>query len=102
DDVNGVTLHLNGGFIGLQERKQWLAKWKAALNLGGAATHGTLWAQQSLNKLGAEPSLSEDGEYGPRTQAAVLTFQQTHGLAADGKIGPDTIAAIEQALAALG
>ena len=102
DDVNGVTLHLNGGFIGLQERKQWLAEWKAALNIGGAATHGTLWAQQSLNKLGAEPSLSEDGEYGPRTQAAVLTFQQTHGLTADGKIGPDTIAAIEQALAALG
>jgi putative chitinase len=31
DDVHGVTLHLNGGFNGLAEREQWLARWKAAL-----------------------------------------------------------------------
>lgn len=31
DDVAGVTKKLNGGYIGLQERKDWLAKWKVAL-----------------------------------------------------------------------
>ena len=31
DDVLGVTKRLNGGTIGLVERKAWLAKWKAAL-----------------------------------------------------------------------
>jgi putative chitinase len=31
DDVVGVTKRLNGGTIGLAERKVWLAKWKAAL-----------------------------------------------------------------------
>jgi putative chitinase len=31
DDVTGVTRRLNGGAIGLAERKVWLAKWKAAL-----------------------------------------------------------------------
>lgn len=31
DDVSNVTLHLNGGYVGLAERKQWLGKWKAAL-----------------------------------------------------------------------
>ena len=53
DDVRGVTFHLNGGFIGLSERTAWLARWKAALNNRGAAAHGTIWVQQSLNKLGA-------------------------------------------------
>jgi putative chitinase len=31
DDVLNVTKRLNGGVIGLKERKQWLARWKKAL-----------------------------------------------------------------------
>ena len=100
DDVRGVTFHLNGGFIGLSERTAWLARWKAALNNRGAAAHGTIWVQQSLNKLGAEPLLIVDGSFGLATVAAVKAFQQANGLNADGKVGPQTIAALEQGLAA--
>jgi putative chitinase len=31
DDILGVTRKLNGGFVGLNQRKVWLAKWKQAL-----------------------------------------------------------------------
>ena len=96
DDVSGVTFHLNGGFIGLQQRTEWLARWKAALP--GGAAHGTVWVQQSLNKLGAEPHLIVDGSFGLATVAAVKAFQQANGLDADGKVGPQTIAALEQDL----
>ena len=98
DDISGVTYHLNGGYIGLQERTEWLARWKSALN--GTAPHGTVWVQQSLNKLGAEPPLKVDGSFGLATVAAVKAFQQTKGLDVDGKVGPQTVAAIEQALPA--
>lgn len=43
DDVSGVTLHLNGGFEGLNERMQWLSRWKTALGSQDPAVHSTAW-----------------------------------------------------------
>lgn len=100
DDLNGVTYHLNGGYIGLTDRAGWLARWKQALGVGGAAARGTLWAQQSLNKLGAEPPLATDGLFGPNTAAAVKAFQQAHGLEPSGRLDQQTIDAIAQAVGA--
>jgi murein L,D-transpeptidase YcbB/YkuD len=51
-----------------------------------------------LNKLGADLPLVPDGSYGPLTPAAVKDFQESHGLDADGKVGPETLAAIDAAL----
>jgi lysozyme family protein/peptidoglycan hydrolase-like protein with peptidoglycan-binding domain len=54
-----------------------------------------LLVQQSLNRLGANPALVEDGLNGPRTMAALSRFQQENGL-------PDTGLADAATLAALG
>jgi len=101
DDVSGVTRHLNGDFVGLDERALWLARWKTALGSQNPALHSTTWLQISLNKLGAEPALVPDGTYGPLTAAAVKDFQESHGLEGDGKAHPETLAAIDAALLAL-
>jgi hypothetical protein len=58
--------------------------------------------QRALVKIGAAPSLTVDGNYGPATQSAVAAFQQVNGLTADGIVGPQTAAAINSALAAKG
>jgi hypothetical protein len=58
--------------------------------------HDTLWVQQSLNALGANPPLAEDGLNGPLTTAAVLQFQQTNGLSPSGFADQATLAAIER------
>jgi putative chitinase len=100
DDVPGVTKHLNGGFIGLSERTAWLARWKSVLGSQNPTPHSTAWLQASLNRLGANPALVPDGSFGPLTAAALQEFQQSHGLEADGKVDPETFAAIDTALAA--
>ena len=100
DDVSGVTKHLNGGFVGLEERTLWLTRWKTALGSQNPALHSTTWLQLSLNKLGADPALVPDGSYGRQTAAAVKEFQESHGLEPDGKVDPETFAAIDAALAA--
>ena len=60
--------------------------------------HDTLWVQQSLNTLGANPPLAEDGVNGPLTMAAVLQFQQANFLSPSGFADPATMAAIERKL----
>lgn len=53
--------------------------------------------QQALNKLGFSAG-SPDGDYGQTTQIAVERFQVSKGLAEDGIVGPQTLAALRRAL----
>ena len=61
-------------------------------------TQGILWLQGSLDKLGANPPLAEDGKNGPKTMAAVSQFQRQNGLPDTGLADAATIAAIGQKL----
>jgi putative chitinase len=64
----------------------------ATLQIGstGPAVHEL---QQKLKEAGFDPG-SIDGEYGNGTEAAVLAFQKSEGLLADGIAGPRTLAAL--------
>jgi Putative peptidoglycan binding domain len=53
--------------------------------------------QRALTTLGFSPGKA-DGDYGPSTQTAVEKFQLAHNLATDGTVGPQTLAALQQAL----
>lgn len=39
--------------------------------------------------------ISTDGQFGPATESAVVSFQRTHGLQANGIVGPDTLNALK-------
>lgn len=52
--------------------------------------------QQALRASGFSPG-AIDGLFGPGTEAAVLAFQRSEGLAADGIVGPNTAAALNLA-----
>lgn len=53
--------------------------------------------QTFLNAQGYQPALVVDGDIGPKTNAAVLWWQQSHGLMADGIIGPQTLGSMKLA-----
>jgi peptidoglycan DL-endopeptidase CwlO len=50
-------------------------------------------AQEALNKNGA--SLTVDGKMGPKTVAAVKSFQKTHGLKTTGRLDAKTKSALK-------
>lgn len=49
--------------------------------------------QQQLKAKGFDPGFI-DSQFGPGTEAAVIAFQKSEGLAADGIVGPGTLAAL--------
>ena len=54
--------------------------------------------QQALSSAGYDPGPA-DGTFGRLTEAAVVAFQEANGLSVDGRVGPETAAALNSALA---
>ncbi len=57
------------------------------------------WLQEARPEQGV---LTEDGVYGPTTEAATRDFQSTRGIAVDGIVGPNTRAEMHEYLAGQG
>jgi len=100
DDVRAVTIAVNGGLNGFEERKRYLAKAKAIW----LAPHAETSAHPVLQKgskgndvvdlqnelIGAGYKVLADGDFGENTDEAVRDFQSRHGLEADGIVGART------------
>lgn len=99
-DIVGMSKRINGGTIGLEDRKKHYIH---ALDvLGGdyeppepdydtvlkKGSRGTLVAEMQ-DTLGIIPA---DGIFGPGTEKIVKRWQSMHGLTPDGIVGPNTIA----------
>ena len=52
--------------------------------------------QELLNNFHSSSHLNADGEFGPRTEAAVRVFQASIGIGIDGVAGPITLAALKK------
>jgi lysozyme family protein len=57
--------------------------------------------QRRLEEEGLSPG-AIDGIFGAATEAAILAFQKSHGLAVDGVVGPQTAAALELVIVGTG
>ncbi len=112
DDVLTITYRINGGFNGLDQRRLYLAKAKAALALPAAAAPDppqpplqrgdkgdrVMSLQIMLRRINDGGGV--DGDFGPGTQNAVMEFQEANGLSVDGVVGAETWNALLQAASA--
>lgn len=55
--------------------------------------------QTLLNKAGASPALGVDGDFGEKTDRAVREFQADNGLVVDGRVGKQTMTALQRLVA---
>jgi putative chitinase len=110
DDLITVTKRINGGLNGIESRRVYLTKAKAALaRLAGAAVttpdavatpvlqrgskgEGVAKLQAALHQKGFP--IAVDGDFGAATELAVMQFQTSKRLATDGIVGPATWAAL--------
>jgi len=67
----------------------------------GSSGPDVLTLQSTLQQLGFDPR-GTDGMFGPGCEAAVIAFQQSKGLTADGIVGPATMAALQTSAAVAG
>ncbi len=66
----------------------------------GSTGQDVRWAQYLLvRRLVLSDQTQIDGDFGPKTRAAVIEFQQSAGLTTDGIVGPNTWAALQQGYA---
>lgn len=104
-DVTKLTKIINGGDIGLADRKARYAKALSVLSGGAsvpAPAPAAAPATETLRRGSSGPTVEAlqkalgvspvDGQYGFWTVAAVKTWQEANGLVADGVAGPKTLA----------
>lgn len=109
DDIVLMTKRINGGTIGLEDRKKHYNHAKHLLGQGHhdeptlAPAASTPKAEivyetvrvgsrgDTVKAVQAKLGLTADGVFGPGTEKAVKAWQTKNGLTADGIVGPNTL-----------
>jgi len=104
DDIVTMTKRINGGTIGLEDRKHHYEQAIAVLSGQEPEEHYEDVDTNTLLKIGSRGDtvkalqealdLDADGIYGPGTARAVRHYQESEGLGADGIAGPQTLKSI--------
>ena len=111
-DIVGMTKKINGGTIGLEDRKKHFNHAIEILGAGGGSSSASVQEDDSndsddfnqvlkqgsrgplVQQLQEALGLEADGDFGPGTKSALQNWQSMNGLTADGVAGPKTLQAL--------
>ena len=80
----------------VEQKSRWKPRFSHLRFQQGDKGGGTREIQTGLRRLGY--AVAVDGAFGPLTEAAVIEFQEKHGLEPDGVVGKNTWAALIKAV----
>ena len=101
DDIVGMTKRINGGTIGLKDRKHHYAKALEVLGGHWIPEEDDDDVKHSLVRLGSRGDgvkkmqealgIDADGIFGPGTESALKAWQRENDCTPDGVAGPQTL-----------
>ncbi len=90
NDIKVITHTINGGFVGLDGRKAWFAKFFPFLTGANAVEQSREWhVQEKLAAAGY--AIHPDGVIGTETRKAILDYRVRHGLPTSPGITSDLL-----------
>jgi len=107
DDIRTITQRVNGGQNGIDDRKKYLGKAKAALGYAGGALPPRPTLQRGVKneqaralqvrlRLAGQTIGIIDGDFGPGTERALNAFRRANGMAENGVADAAVWAALER------
>jgi putative chitinase len=94
DDIEAVTLAINGGLVGLKSRRTWFARILPFVLGQQPVEQSSEWrVQVALTRAGYDAG-PPDGVVGARSRLAIIAYRADHGLAPGPQIADDLLTAL--------